>query len=97
MKADYVSHRGSSCGRSAAAEPPSVSISLNEPAAAVVVKVIGAGLRVTTGSGSQNKRSGFSRMGSRSPRHMSAALPALLQLLLRLVLRRDRLGVAMSG
>lgn len=31
------------------------------------------------------------------PLHMSAALPALLQLLLRLMLRRDRLGVAMSG
>lgn len=32
-----------------------------------------------------------------SPGHMSAALPLLLQLLLRLVLRRDKLGVAMSG
>lgn len=64
MKADYVSQRGSSCGRSAAAAvPPSVSISLNGPAAAVVVREKGAGLRVTTGSGSQNKGSGFSQMG----------------------------------
>lgn len=31
------------------------------------------------------------------PGQMSAALPLLLQLLLRLVLRRDKFGVAMSG